>query len=460
MADQTLLRPNMHKWHEKRRRTITVFFLQNTLSGIEFSFIDSTVLQYVNNLMKTSAPNFIFGSLTALVFLCPIIFLTPVSRWIDKTRNVKHVMVYSNLLGIIGSFLYIIPFSPYYALTGRFLQGFNLMLRTVMNAEVSRSYEEKLLQQKIPLMGIGVFLGELLGGGITYLFYNVDFSIGTLSIKNGNVCAIPLVFLTTSQLCLVLFFVHNLSKEYDLKAHESKTVLSTTLGKKIIENKEVVVDDVTIDHNTSKGERFFAVISGKLSLFSFDYMFMLILSFYSGIAIQLPLRMYPLIVQNLAYPKHIVSLLFIVYGTVSFFILLVLITMKVSNKAVYYIGLTTLPFCVVEGICVLYITDRNKVYINAILLTVLILSQCLFNLMDRLFVQVTCEKLLTSSKQAFGGSWRLMFYFCGCVFGSLFSYYIYEDFHILFFIHLFICVVFFVVLLVRKRTLSDPVPLL
>ena len=111
-----------------------------------------------------------------------------------------------NLHNMCGNILYLIPFSPYFALCGKFLQGFLLVLSPLLVAEVARSYQSDVLQHKIAVLdGIYIF-GVSIGPVIPTIFAKVDFWIGGVHIAYGNISGlIVLMLLIVLQVLVVSF---------------------------------------------------------------------------------------------------------------------------------------------------------------------------------------------------------------------------------------------------------------
>lgn len=427
---------NLTKWEKKRRKTLFVYTLQNIINGIGFSLVDITVWNYVTEMMDVKTPKLFYGLITAMVYLCPMILVTPISKWLSKTRKIRKLLISFNFFNIVGSLLYVIPFSPYYAMAARFFFGFNLILRSVITSELFHSYSDNELQQKITLMSLGVFIGEAIGSLTSFFFVNVEFSLGIIDFTFGNVCGIPIFLMTIIQLLLIIGVSYDVSNEYDLKPGEMG--LNNNL---LAANRQAVAECSTNERKSSP---------------KFDYIFLLWFAFYCGVWIQLPIRLLPLVIENIEYPKGVVPILFLGYSILNIIILLMVVRIKFTNQAIYYSGLSSIFFLVVLSLCIYALRKGQHVAVNSVLLGVLILSECFFNLVDRIFIIVTTAKILYNTNLQFGDSWRLLFYYIGRISGSFSAPFIYDFFGYLITGHLSICVISLIAMLVRKGTLSDP----
>ena len=328
---------NLTKWEKKRRKTLFVYTLQNILNGIEFSLVDITSWFYVTTLMNdVKSPKLFYGLVTAMVYIGPMILVTPVSKWLSKTRRVRKLLITFNMFNLIGSMLYIIPFSPYYAMVARFLYGFNLILRSVITSELFHSYTDNELQQKVTLMSLGVFLGEAAGAIISFLLLKTDFWIGSIHVTYGNVCSLPISVMTLIQLLLIVAMSHDVSSEYDLNP--------STTG---------VNNNMLYRHSVND-----CTVSDRKNVPKFDFVFLLCLAFYCGVWIQLPIRLLPIIVEQIEYPRGVVTILFLGYSILNIMILLMVVRVKFTNDAIFYSGVSSLFFLIVLSLCI-YCTNRG-----------------------------------------------------------------------------------------------------
>ena len=135
------------------------------------------------------------------------------------------MLVWTNNLSIIGSILYMLNFSLWYSIVGPILLGFRFPLQSIMVAEIVRSYLQDEVIKKLSKFSNMVYL-ELCPTVVKLMFFqNVDIYIYGLHIRYGNINAIFIIALSIIVQLLVVFFVHDLSKEYDLKQIELSLLL-------------------------------------------------------------------------------------------------------------------------------------------------------------------------------------------------------------------------------------------
>ena len=330
---------NITKWERKRRRTLVVYLLQNVVNGVGLSLVDITSWNYVTTLMNTTRPKLVYGLLNAMVYLVPmLLLLAPVSRWLTKTREIRRLLIGFNVLNLLGCLLYSVPDSPYYALVSRLLYGGNLIVKFVMTSELFHSYMDDQLVHKITLMSLGVFFGEGVGAVLALLLLRLDFRVGPVVLTYGNGCVIPIAAITLVQLVLILGASYNVSNEYDPKIGEIG-LNNGMFGKH---------QGPEADRNTGDDQK---------STHKLDLVFLLCMSFYCGLWIQLPIRLLPLVVEKLTYPKELVIILFLGYSILNVIVLLLVVRYftefsNTSTRWLYWCEMCTLGVLVVIATCV------------------------------------------------------------------------------------------------------------
>lgn len=192
----------------RRRNTLIAFTAQTFLVGLDVSLTYLTLWKYLNDVVKPAKPLF-FYSLIFITFFIPSISLTViVSNYIDKFFVI-------NIFVVVGCLLYIVPFSPWFLVIGRFLAGTGNSLRSVMSSEIARSYPADVLPSKLSYLGFAYSLGYVGGPGINFFFKNINFivHVSFLNVPGLNM-ALSFVILQ----CVHVFALFDLSKIYDMKA--------------------------------------------------------------------------------------------------------------------------------------------------------------------------------------------------------------------------------------------------
>ena len=138
-------------------------------------------------------------------------------RIFDRHRNIRVILIFAIVMMIIGNVLYIIPTSPWFLFMGRLVSGVGSCMRSLVSAELARSYTEKEVLVQFTRLGMAFGIGFIAGPGINFAFVNADFQFLGKHIMFANGAGLLLIFFLFIQLGLVVLFVSNLSKEFDLK---------------------------------------------------------------------------------------------------------------------------------------------------------------------------------------------------------------------------------------------------
>lgn len=465
---------DIEKWEKKRCRTYIACLIQCVLNGLETSMIATVLWSYLKTEVYGGNKKLFYCLICSAFNLPPILFNIIISRWVDKTRKAKLVILLCNLASAFGKLLFILPFSPYFILVGRFLSGFKGTLRPIMTAEMARSYASDELQKKLPLFAVFSLIGYASGPIVTFLFTRVDFWIGYLHMSWGNTCSFVLLILTIVQIFIVVFFVQNLSQEYDLKDNETKQIKREELMHND-EIEDIVLqcthseDDEDIiassireecDRNSNKNSDDSSLDVIKKIFSSVDVLSMLILTcigefwnsaFYHAVPY--------IVIDVMHYTGNELGVFFIGYGMVVFAMVLTVTRMPLNNKCIFYIGSTSFISLIVVGLCYYYVSPRSNMYINAVLLIIFCLFFSFFQLGEKIFLITCLAKMLYSDNQGIGESLRYTFKKVGTITGSLLTLYIFDYFKYCFVVLLPTIFLILCFLFVRRRFLSNPQPL-
>ena len=387
---------NIEQWKMKRKSTLVIYTIQYFVNGAEQSINLSTLWLYVTSSMNTNSPGTFYALINASFFLPTIIFGPALARYADRTRNVKFYLIIGNCIVMLGSILYVIPFSLYYALCGRFLQGFMIAMRPLMVGEIARSYPSSETQYNVPILVIVQLLGYSLAPVLVILLQRSNFWIGNIHITYANVTGVVILGFVILLQVLIILFAHNLSAEYDLKGNEpdeeelNRSSSSTSLG---------ILKDIFTHRET------FLVIA---------YTF----------AMELPclLRALPVfIISIIHYEESFVNMVVGLYGAITIIISMVLITIRILSPEVsYYLGnFSLLALMFISPIMLTLSMNIPNYGVNITLLILTVALTALYYMGDNLFTQVTMIKLTRSSNQSYVESIRQIVKRIGDIIGSL-----------------------------------------
>ena len=176
MKKEQLTKGDLESWKRKRKITFVVYVLQYFVSGMEVSINMGTLWIYVSTLINTERRGLFYGLINAAIFLPTILFSAPIARWADHTRRIKFCMIIINFLSMVGSILYIIPWSSIYALCGSFFQGFSITTRPLIVGEIACSFDE--VEQKLPLLTAFLYGGHVASSSVCYIIQRDQFLDG------------------------------------------------------------------------------------------------------------------------------------------------------------------------------------------------------------------------------------------------------------------------------------------
>ena len=193
-----------------------------------------TLWLYIKEMVNTSSPKSFYAAVS-VAYLLSSAFVTPViGRVVDQTRQVRITFLICNSFLIVGNILYSLHFSPWLLVAGRFLSGCDGM-NSVMCGELIRSYPSSETTFQLSILSITFNSGFILGPGINFMFYNVDFYLGHWHIKNVNFIGVFMAFVCIIMEILCLTMIHDLSKEFDFKRNEENNAKVSKIKSEIEE---------------------------------------------------------------------------------------------------------------------------------------------------------------------------------------------------------------------------------
>ena len=216
-------------WKRQRKLTKYVFVIEAFLLGLEYSISFLTLWVYLEQVTDTLNQQKKFYSLISVAyFISPILFGFYFGKILDRTRKVKLSFLLGNACIIGGNIMYSIPYSSYYLLTGRLIAGIGVSLRSVMAAELTRCYEETESIKVFSLIMLVFNIGYIVGPVFAMPCVDINIYWHHFKITYGNAPVMILSVRYIIQYFLVVIFVHELSRIYDLKYHEKNRTTETT----------------------------------------------------------------------------------------------------------------------------------------------------------------------------------------------------------------------------------------
>lgn len=278
-----LSKSNEDSWKKSRSWMFMNYCLGAFLFGLSLTAYYPTEYYYFKDTMKVKEPDLFYG--LSWAFLCGSGVITSLlgSYYADSTKNVREVCLVTNVVNIVGNILYVLYYSPYLVLFGQLLVGTAAARMVAAVGEISRVYETSDLTQNLSFLGIFSTIGSVTGPCTTYLFALVDTDVGAWKLNIGNMVGITMAILYFLQLVLNYFTLENVSKQYNLKEHESETILLENMeNEKEEEEEEVGESDKKGEEQESFYKKYVKAI--KVLLQSNHILFLYSLCFFASFA--------------------------------------------------------------------------------------------------------------------------------------------------------------------------------
>ena len=422
---------DLTEWKKKRESTYRVFCILAIFLGAEYSMIVPSLWFYLKDVVKTDHIKIYYGTAFAIYYIASIFSGLTISVYVDRTRNLKPVMLTLIAFEIIGSCMYAIYLSVYFPVVARFIQGFGDVNMSLMTAEIARVFPREECTKKLASI-VACFSGAfIISPGLGIVFKYIDFEIAGFKVNFGNFPGLMMAVLFSCILIVASYKCHNLSKEYDLKEQEA-----------LKKNK-------TKDQRRSKTTR---IKFKSYDLFrKIDYVLLVGIGFMMAYSVVSFLDVAFSIISSTYFGlnSQFVSGMFLASGILFMILLQVIkrISKNVNDFTLLLAGLCV--FFVTTGLllAVTIIKDHHRILgISLLVCFVLLLSVCWS--VEQVFVKTILAKMIPSEVQAFGESTRRAVSAIACVLASMATPFVIE--------HLYVqCVVtMFVVLMVLAYSLG------
>ena len=404
------------KWKRKRFTTFILFWLIYFLTGVFGALFRTTCFTYLKTHFTTARLDLNYSLVICMLCLPVLMFTFAVSSLHDTYRKTRLILIFINFMTIVGGIIYTIDLSYFFPIMGSFLLGFQILAQTVAVGEITRSYTPKEITYKVPGLQFGFFLGALPAATILRFIENIKFNIGPFKIDFSNILGVVMVIGFSLIQVLTIFFVHDLSLEYDLKecflinAEENKNVKKAAVNdaeKKKTKTKENVLKEVEEDKDHKK-----TIINRFKRLFS-NYDVVLIyhlvgLFYYCWgfFTLYFPI----IVIKELRYKVEILNILNLLLSVLLSVFLPLLLLLKVGSKTAYYFGSISFSLLILVCVCLRLIdANASRLYNITLLAFVMILLAVIFSAED-IFLTCTIAKLVKSDIQTFADGVRIIIF--------------------------------------------------
>ena len=431
------------QWKKKRTSTFLVYCLVYLQHGMYAAFVNATIWVYVTRQIVNHNPYLVFGIINAISFLPSIILNPLVAYFGDKYRRPKILLYLTNILVIFGSVLYMIYFSVWYPIIGTFLLGCRSSLRPILVGEIARSYSPDELVKKLPLFSNFIYVGLCPTSIILIFFETVDINIDGLHIQYGNICSLFLIALAIIIQVLAVFYVHDLSKEYDFKQEEVEKVEDSVARKPLLKQQTPALIE--------KFRRLFT---------SFDVVLSYCLAMISGYAEMAMLKYIPIVIlTKLDYSIAVLNIGLCVNSLMSIVIMMVIVRVSISSKTAYYICIVSFLSMIVIGFLFTLMKPTNTYTINWILFLLISILFSVFYLAEDVFLICITAKLVKSDIQSFAEGFRMSCRTVALMLAGLSIEMIAKHYHVFYLTLSVVMFILFGLIIYKKATLQNPLPL-
>ncbi|XP_047145361.1 uncharacterized protein LOC105850459 isoform X1 [Hydra vulgaris] len=456
------------KWIGKRKATTIAFSVQSVILGIEYTLTFLTLWLYIKEMINTNSPKFYYALVSISYLLSSTLFTPIIGRIVDKTRHVRLTFLICNLCLVIGNLLYSFHFSPWFLVAGRFISGC-AGLRSVMCGEIVRSYPSDETSYNLALLSVTYNAGFILGPGVNFLFTYIDFHIGLWHLNTYNFNGLFMAFLSAIMLFLSVTMVHDLSKEFDLKAHEEKNSQKLHLQKAIIQsnnssdsfNETVPLVDYMKQDKHMNGRSSSSYINIfkllKLLFTSIDAALLLFCTFFVMLFLVTFDMWLPILIIDTLH-LSILELNICVFGTgaTSVAILFLYMWKPVSeNKLFVAVVMGLFGLCLVDA-SFIFLKHANIKLLNILLGVLYMICFAGAGIIPDVYLTDTLAKLVNSNVQTFVDGIRNSMYSAGCLLALASAAYTFEYVEIFSAIYIVLTLLCVYFLIVRKKHLLKP----
>ena len=445
-------------WKRQRKLTKYVFVIEAFLLGLEYSISFLTLWIYLEQVTGTLNQQKKFYSLISVAyFISPILFGFYFGKITDRTRKVKLSFLIGNACIIGGNIMYSIPYSPYCLLTGRFIAGIGISLRSIMAAELTRCYEETESLKVFSLIMLVYNIGYIVGPVFAMPCTDININWYHFKITYGNAPVMMLSLLYIIQYFLVLTFAHDLSRIYDLKYHEKKRQVNK--GKTSTEVKRELDDEQKRTNETTDETQLLIPTENTkmkyLATFSYalEAYILFFLSFlYSNLMVLLDMWIPVIVIHIIRWNVKSLNMIFLALGICS--VMVCFITSKFTLPKQFIGAMFISSFLMAIGALItLYGISHFKLTNSAIvvLFAVLVLVWSLLDYVEEAYLATALANMVPSSKQNFTESVRESFSSLGSVIALISGVYILDCLLIFVFFYSAVLLSFLFIVICRKK---------
>ena len=122
-------------WYQKRKITTIIGIGFRCTYSFEYASNAISAIYYYRNSFQTDNPKFYYGCSMAAIFASAVISSRLCGWLMDKTRNLRRIVLTLVLFNIVGNLLYTLTWSPWLPVLGRLVCGVGAGIGTVVSGK-------------------------------------------------------------------------------------------------------------------------------------------------------------------------------------------------------------------------------------------------------------------------------------------------------------------------------------
>ena len=114
---------SLQEWYKLRHRTMVIGLLHKSIFIFEYSSVSISALYYYQHSIENENPQLYYSLCMGVVYLVALFSSFHGGKYIDRTGNLREIVLMTIFLSICGNALYLISYSKWFPIIGRALCG-------------------------------------------------------------------------------------------------------------------------------------------------------------------------------------------------------------------------------------------------------------------------------------------------------------------------------------------------
>ena len=424
--------------------------------GLEAVLTISTLWAYLSTLVQPENKRVWYGLISCSYYVMDIISSLVLGQYVDRTRNIRLVILCCVGFIIAGNLIYVIHFSPYCLLLGRIISGIGAGWRPCAIGETSRMYDREERSKRLALLISFYNIATTIAPGINIMFTNVRFHIMSLHFTYVN---IPGIYASILFLSIQIFAFFKLSNFNDDDKYTSEKTPLSEKDFSDTDKQDDLIEETREDDGKSRSEtqslwNFLASLGRCI-----DIMLIFLATFsYQFIEYIMDLWVPILVCNDMKWNYNFVYVIFLVTGVVYIIFIIPVTIKKLSASQVFkvYLFNTSMYIISMASILALFLYPKNM-KLDIPLTVCFIVTFGLSATAHTLLISLL-SLFLPNSALAKGESTRIFFTRLGTLLGTLLGGITYPFIPIAVPVMIAFRIILYAGFIIRYRSFSDPVP--